>query len=123
MKTSKRKKGGGGNGVRRLGGQISVLALTCYLCNRMIWSQNRHDFSVCACAKSHPRIPFHAIDGGFDYTKISYINDGTYELERVLVSSEEFELGIKDLAEYLGLDDYFAYKGSQLLNLQYAMGE
>ena len=43
---------------------IKVSAIRCPSCSCIIYSRARHDFRGCPCGET-------AIDGGFDYTKIS----------------------------------------------------
>lgn len=45
-----------------------VIAIKCPVCNYTVFSRARHDFRSCACGKV-------SIDGGFDYTKVSYSSD------------------------------------------------
>ena len=44
---------------------IKVTAIECPLCGDIIYSRARHDFRWCSCETI-------AIDGGLDYTKVSY---------------------------------------------------
>jgi len=50
--------------------------LYCKLCKTTIYSVNRHDFRFCKCKDKDCQI---AIDGGKDYTNISYGKDAAYE--------------------------------------------
>ena len=45
-----------------------VTYITCPKCKEMIYSRARHDFRWCSCKSV-------AIDGGFDYMKISWMGD------------------------------------------------
>lgn len=65
---------------------MKVSAIQCVLpnCKDIIYSRSRHDFRSCSCGKT-------SIDGGFDYTKISY--EGKYYPKgvtiRVLATKDE----------------------------------
>lgn len=45
--------------------KIKVIAVKCPECGDLIYSRARYDFRYCSCGEI-------AIDGGFDYVKISY---------------------------------------------------
>jgi len=47
--------------------KIKVNAIQCPKCKDIIYSRSRHDFRTCSCGDV-------SIDGGFDYTKISFIS-------------------------------------------------
>jgi len=47
---------------------ITVCALFCKKCGSVIFSRARHDYRSCTCKAL-------AIDGGFDYNKISFTNE------------------------------------------------
>jgi hypothetical protein len=44
---------------------MKVNAIKCLKCNDIIYSRSRHDFKFCSCKST-------AIDGGFDYMKVSF---------------------------------------------------
>jgi hypothetical protein len=44
---------------------LEHFGVQCNECGDVIFSRARHDFNSCSCGKSH-------IDGGFDYTKVSW---------------------------------------------------
>ena len=50
---------------------MKVFAVHCHLCNSVIYSRARHDYHHCLCNNV-------AIDGGFDYAKISWRKKGTF---------------------------------------------
>jgi hypothetical protein len=45
--------------------KVTVTAAECPSCKALIYSRDRHDFHWCPCGDT-------AIDGGFDYAKMSY---------------------------------------------------
>ena len=47
-------------------------AVYCHACDEVIYSINRHDNRTCSCGKC-------SIDGGREYTRISYEPDSVYE--------------------------------------------
>ena len=49
-----------------------VSAIQCPKCKQWVYSRARHDFNSCSCGAV-------AIDGGFDYTKLSYDPDIKFE--------------------------------------------
>lgn len=44
---------------------LMVASLTCPSCNNVIFSRARHDYRSCSCGEI-------AVDGGFDYLKVSF---------------------------------------------------
>lgn len=86
------------------------LALTCFICNTQVWSRWRHDFNTCDCA-------WHAIDGGSDYTKITFVDHTTYDLESWPARiAKAYPEGKIRLFESLSPEDYFDYLAAQRLN-------
>lgn len=51
---------------------MTVNAIKCKKCGDIIYSRCRHDFHWCSCDNV-------AIDGGFDYMKISFKESDSYE--------------------------------------------
>ena len=44
---------------------MKIYGIQCPSCKDIIFSRARHDFRFCSCGET-------AIDGGFDYTKVSF---------------------------------------------------
>jgi len=70
-----------------------VNAIKCKKCNDIVYSRARHDFRLCSCESV-------AIDGGFDYCKIS-ANPGEYELIELEVNASKKQL-FDDWSETVG---------------------
>jgi ribosomal protein S27AE len=62
---------------------ITVSAITCPDCGDIIFSRARHDYRSCTCGKC-------AIDGGFDYIKISALK--LPKIEKIEVAATLKEL-------------------------------
>ena len=72
---------------------LKIKAVKCLICNHVIYSRHRHDFRYCPCKNT-------AIDGGFDYVKISGENWEGTDIE-IDVSKE---ILLKDYAD--GVNNY-----------------
>lgn len=59
---------------------MKVHALRCLTCNTTVYSRTTHDRRHCLCQNI-------AIDGGFDYIKISWVDKNTF------VQYPEYEIG------------------------------
>lgn len=59
-----------------------VTGATCPSCHTFVFSRSRHDFRWCPCGKL-------AVDGGFDYLKVSGTVDAAVSRKRVLASKED----------------------------------
>lgn len=53
---------------------MKIKAIQCENCQDIVYSRARHDMRDCTCGKV-------AIDGGFDYIKISYIESPPSRIE------------------------------------------
>ena len=53
---------------------MKINAIKCPSCGYIVYSRARHDMRGCNCGEV-------AIDGGFDYTKISYITSSPERVE------------------------------------------
>lgn len=58
-------------------------AIQCNLCDDIIYSVNRHDFRSCECGNV-------SIDGGKDYTKISFAKKGSFTNGIINLLTNEF---------------------------------
>ena len=58
---------------------MKVSALKCNNCNTIIYSRVRHDMRCCPCFINDFDNPGIAIDGGFDYWKVSAGANSNYE--------------------------------------------
>jgi len=59
--------------------KMKVSALKCNNCNTIIYSRARHDMRSCPCWKNELDNPGIAVDGGFDYWKVSAGTNSNYE--------------------------------------------
>lgn len=63
-------------------------ALFCHHCNTIVYSQYRHDMQYCRCNNLDK---YCAIDGGADYTKVTYGQNASYEMVRLDLINYTFE--------------------------------
>jgi hypothetical protein len=63
---------------------MKINAIQCDKCGDIVFSRARHDMRWCNCGEV-------AIDGGFDYTKISYITSSPKRVE-IEVNATKAEL-------------------------------
>lgn len=64
-------------------------AVHCLTCDYVVYSTTRHDMAPCGCTDSEFVV---AIDGGRDYTKISFGRQACYELGQLDLLTDEFKL-------------------------------
>lgn len=64
---------------------ITLSAIHCSKCEDIIYSCARHDFMKCTCGS-------YSIDGGFDYLKVSFPPDSSYDMIHVEVDATKQEL-------------------------------
>lgn len=56
---------------------LKINALICSICEDVVYSRARHDMRLCSCGAL-------AVDGGFDYMKVSGYPDKMTEMELTL---------------------------------------
>ena len=64
---------------------MKINAIKCPSCGDVVYSRARHDMRWCNCGEV-------AIDGGFDYTKISYTTSSSPERVEIEVNATKAEL-------------------------------
>ena len=64
---------------------MEVKAIRCLICQDVVFSRATHDYRTCSCGNV-------SIDGGFNYTRISFKNEDYYELTKVNIRASKKEL-------------------------------
>ena len=64
---------------------MKILAVKCKICNDIIYSRAQHDFHWCSCKNI-------AVDGGFEYNKITFKNFSDLEEVEIEVNVSKKEL-------------------------------
>jgi len=68
---------------------MQINAIKCLHCGDIIYSRARHDFVGCSCDLDDCGV---AIDGGFDYCKISFGPNAKYKWIKIRVDATKKEL-------------------------------
>ena len=81
---------------------MKINAIKCLGCGDTIFSRSRHDFRTCTCKNL-------SIDGGFDYSKVSFNPEVGYEHIDLDIDVEKKDL----FNDYnYGLDNYGLIRGN-----------
>ena len=62
-----------------------VTAVFCKKCNTLVYSRARHDFRYCECGDV-------AIDGGRNYTKVSYNKDSDFLKKNITIFLSDIDI-------------------------------